>query len=233
MWQKTWPLRIRKRLRFSMPSLLLFLKVISVIHRVLYSLTWKSGMGNRINPPQFIWRQLETYYSTWTVTRPWGRMGTTERAEKANGSNWQAVFHHLSATREVQEDWRLANMTFIYKKEDLGNYRIVSLTSVSGKVVEQIILCEMTWDQTRSAWIHKGQVLLDQPDLLQWSSDLTGEWGKVCWDNLPKLQQNLWHRPTVFSWESQYPSSTHNLGRYILCWVKNWVEGWAQRGERS
>ena len=48
---------------------------------------------------------------------------------------------------EVSEDWRLADVTPIYKKgckEDPGNYRPVSLTLVPGKVMEQIILCEIT-----------------------------------------------------------------------------------------
>ena len=44
---------------------------------------------------------------------------------------------------EVPEDWRLADVTPSYK-EDLGNYRPVSLTSVPGKVMEQIILGEIT-----------------------------------------------------------------------------------------
>ena len=54
-----------------------------------------------------------------------------------------AIYQHSWLSGEVPEDWRLANVTAIYNKgckEDLGNYRPVSLTSVPGKVMEQIIL---------------------------------------------------------------------------------------------
>jgi len=43
----------------------------------------------------------------------------------------------------VPEDWRKANATPVFKKgkkEDPGNYRSVSLTSIPGKVTEQLTL---------------------------------------------------------------------------------------------
>ena len=56
------------------------------------------------------------------------------------------IYQHSLPTIEVSVDWRLASVTPIYKKgcrEDLGNYRHVSLTLVPGKVMEQIVLREI------------------------------------------------------------------------------------------
>ncbi|GAB0179390.1 mitochondrial enolase superfamily member 1 [Grus japonensis] len=53
------------------------------------------------------------------------------------------IYQQSWLTGEVPVEWRLANVTSIHKKgqeKDLGNYRPVSLTSVLGKVMEQIIL---------------------------------------------------------------------------------------------
>ena len=58
------------------------------------------------------------------------------------------IYQQSWLTGEVPVDWRLANLTPVYKKgrkEDLGNYRPVSLTSVPGKVMEQIILSAIAW----------------------------------------------------------------------------------------
>jgi len=53
------------------------------------------------------------------------------------------IFERSWRTGEVPEDWRIANVTLVFKKgkkEDPGNYRPVSLTSVPGKVLEQLVL---------------------------------------------------------------------------------------------
>ncbi|GAB0199281.1 mitochondrial enolase superfamily member 1 [Grus japonensis] len=57
------------------------------------------------------------------------------------------IYQQSWLTEEVPVDWRLANVMPIHKKgrkEDPGNYRPVSLTSVPGKVMEQIILSAIT-----------------------------------------------------------------------------------------
>ncbi|KAK4824085.1 hypothetical protein QYF61_010596 [Mycteria americana] len=57
------------------------------------------------------------------------------------------IYQQCWLTREVPVDWRLANVASIYRKgrkDDSGNYRAVSLTSVLGKFTEQIILSVTT-----------------------------------------------------------------------------------------
>ena len=57
------------------------------------------------------------------------------------------IYQHSLLMGEVPEDWRLASVTPIYKKgcrEDPGNYRPGSLTSVPGNIMEQIVLREIT-----------------------------------------------------------------------------------------
>jgi len=54
----------------------------------------------------------------------------------------EVIYLQSWSTKGIPEGWRLTNVTPIYKKnckEDLGNYRPVSLTSVPHEVMEQII----------------------------------------------------------------------------------------------
>ncbi|KAF1534907.1 hypothetical protein FQV19_0007770, partial [Eudyptula minor] len=61
---------------------------------------------------------------------------------------------------EVPDDWRLANVTPIYKKgrkEDPGNNRPVSLTSVPGKIMERFILRALTRHERDNQGIRPSQ----------------------------------------------------------------------------
>ncbi|GAB0186325.1 mitochondrial enolase superfamily member 1 [Grus japonensis] len=61
---------------------------------------------------------------------------------------------------KVLEDWRKANVTVVFKtgkKENPGNYRPVSLTSIPGKVMEQLILGVINKHVEEKKFIRSGQ----------------------------------------------------------------------------
>ncbi|KAK4819910.1 hypothetical protein QYF61_014645 [Mycteria americana] len=108
-------------------------------------------------------------------------------------------------TGEVPADWRLANVTPISKKgqkEDLGNYRPVSLTLVPGKLMEQIILSAITWHVENNQGIKPSQHGFSK--------------GSKAFDTVSHgiLLEKL---------------AARGLEGCTLRWVKNWLDGRAQR----
>jgi len=62
--------------------------------------------------------------------------------------------------RQVPEDWRIANVNPVFKKdkkEDPENYRPVSLASVPGKAMEQLVLDAISKQSEEKKFIRSGQ----------------------------------------------------------------------------
>ncbi|KAK4814906.1 LOW QUALITY PROTEIN: hypothetical protein QYF61_002034 [Mycteria americana] len=114
-------------------------------------------------------------------------------------------------TGEVPVDWRSANVTPIYKKgrkEDPGSYRPASLTSVQGKVMEQIILSAITQH------VQDNQVtrLVDE-----------GKAVDVVYPDFSKAFDTVSHSILLEK------LAAHGLDGPMLRWVKNCLDGRAQR----
>lgn len=146
---------------------------------------------------------------------------------------YSVIYQQSWLSREAPVDWRLANTTSIYKKgrmEDPGNNRPGSLTLVLRKVMEQIIsnvMIQHAWDN---------QVIrCNQHGFMEGKSYLT---------NLISLHDKMTHLSDegktvdvvtceVFDTVSHSivleNLAAHGLDRCRVCWVKNKLDGQAQR----
>ncbi|KAK4827130.1 LOW QUALITY PROTEIN: hypothetical protein QYF61_014524 [Mycteria americana] len=139
-------------------------------------------------------------------------------------------------TGEVPVDWRLANVTPIYKKgrkEDPGNYRPVSLTSVPGKVAGKDHL------ECHHVAVQDNQVIRpSQRGFMKGRSSLTnlisfhdqvtrlvdeGQAVHIVYLDFSKAFDTVSHSILLEK------LAAHGLDRCTLRWVKTWLDGWAQR----
>ncbi|KAK4831147.1 hypothetical protein QYF61_015450 [Mycteria americana] len=134
-------------------------------------------------------------------------------------------------TGEVPVDWRLANVTPIFKKgrkEDPGNYRPVSLTSILGKLMEQIILSAITRHIEDNQGIkpsqhgfRKGRSCLT--NLISFYDKVThlmdeGKAMDVVYLDFSKAFDMVSHSILLEK------LAAHGLDGCTLCWVKNWAQ---------
>ncbi|GAB0209891.1 mitochondrial enolase superfamily member 1 [Grus japonensis] len=146
------------------------------------------------------------------------------------------IYQQSWLTGEVPVDWRLANVTPIHKKgrkEDPGNYRPVTLTLVPGKVMEQIILSGITWHIQDNQVIRpsqhgfmKGRSCLT--NLISFYDKVThlvdeGKAVDVVYLDFSKAFDTVSHSILLEK------LAAHGLDESTVCWVKNWLNGRAQR----
>uniref|UniRef100_A0A8B9CU89 Reverse transcriptase domain-containing protein n=1 Tax=Anser brachyrhynchus TaxID=132585 RepID=A0A8B9CU89_9AVES len=146
------------------------------------------------------------------------------------------IYRQSWLSGEVPVDWRLANVTPIYKKGqrvDPGNYRPVSLTSVPGKLMEQIILSVITLHLQGNQAIRpsqhgfmKGRTCLT--NLISFYDQVTrlvdeGKAVDVVYLDFSKAFDTVSHRILLKK------LAARGLDWRMLCWVKNWLDGRAQR----
>ncbi|GAB0207546.1 mitochondrial enolase superfamily member 1 [Grus japonensis] len=146
------------------------------------------------------------------------------------------IYQQSWLTGEVPDDWRLANVMPIYKKgwkEDPGNYRPVSLISVPGKIMEQFILRALTRHVQDNQGIRpsqhgfmKGRSCLT--NLISFCDQVTrladeGKAVDVIYLDFSKAFDTVSHSILLEK------LAACGLDRCTLCWVKNWLEGQAQR----
>jgi len=129
----------------------------------------------------------------------------------------------------VPKDWRKANVTPIFKKgkkEDPENYRPVSLTSIPGKVMEQLIL-EVIIKQVEE----KNVIRSSQHGFTKGKSCLTNPIafydGVTGWVDEGRAVDVVY-----FDSSKSFDTVSHNilLGKLRKCgldeWTVRWIENW-------
>ena len=146
------------------------------------------------------------------------------------------LFRKSLDTGKIPDDWRLAEVTPIFKKgskADPGNYRPVSLTNVIGKMMEKIVKEEMVAHLETNGLISDAQHGFrsgrsPQTNLIEFQNETTkwldeGSAFDVLYLDFEKAFDKVCHRKLI-----------EKLGRVgivgkVKIWLKDWLQGRKQR----
>ncbi|CAM5091720.1 unnamed protein product [Eretmochelys imbricata] len=146
------------------------------------------------------------------------------------------IFENSWRSGEVPDDWKKANVVPIFKKgkeEDLGNYRQVSITSVPGKIMEQVL------KESILKHLHERKVIRNSQhgftngkscltNLIAFYNEITGsvDEGKA----VDVLFLDFSKAFDMVSYSILGSKLTkYGLDECTIRWIESWLDCWAQR----